>query len=146
MVPDWMKDTERYAKLCSIVDPSAWPSALKDAIQSGDYIFWKYAADWIILLSVRKGDLTLVRGGGRVQARMAINLVTGEARRSPAGVDVGEWEAELGGRLEELRQKESELKEATDFFLKEGDKEQLNLIWDRINQVPGQPRNDEEAK
>jgi hypothetical protein len=108
-----IRETEDYKRLVSTIEPSQWPPALTKAIESGEYIFWRQAGEWVFLLSMKKDDVSFQRGeeytysrqDGEwalrvtgtyddtllaqegsprgVQARLAIHLRTGETRRSP---------------------------------------------------------------
>ena len=70
-------ENDIYRQFPGLPDRSAWPSALTQAFESGKYKFWKHKSEWAILMSLEPGDMVRVQSGGRVQARVAINLTTG---------------------------------------------------------------------
>ena len=96
-----MQDTELYRRLCAFADPSTWPAALTEAVDSQRYMFRMHGGDWVVLMSVVKGELAMVQGRHTVQARIAINLITGELAHPTPSLPIGQWEAEITGRGEE---------------------------------------------
>ena len=74
-------------------EPRLWPEELARILGGGSYVHLRHTGDWLILLSAEEGDTAEVQGGGRVQARLAVNRTTGELRRPDPGTSIDEWEA-----------------------------------------------------
>ena len=103
-------ENDIYRQFPGLPDRSAWPSALTQAFESGKYKFWKHKSEWAILMSLEPGDMVRVQSGGRVQARVAINLTTGETVHPTPGTPISQWEAEVFDEGEEYQRQQEELK------------------------------------
>jgi hypothetical protein len=132
--PEPIRNSERFQRLTRIADPAIWPDSLSAAIRSGAYVFWRHHDQWVILMSMTKGDRISTMGGGHVQARLAVNLVTGEVQRSPSGMRIGEWEAGVLGETEEFRQRDARLKQ------RRGGSIRGEHGWNELGQERGRPK------
>ena len=62
-------------------------------------------SDWLVLLSVKRGDLAPGQDEGKVQARLAVNRNTGEVIHQTPGIPIEQWQAEIYGEVEEYFQR-----------------------------------------
>ena len=100
-------DDQLFDKCPDLPDRTTWPAALVDAVDSGDYLVMGCGNGQVVLMSVMAGDLIRVGRNGTVQARIAINLETGEVTHPPPGVRISRWEADVLGKLERYEQRPS---------------------------------------
>ncbi len=85
----------------------------------------------LLLMSTKEGDLVTVHNGGAVQARLAVNRITGEVVHSPPGARIGQWEADIMGEGEIYRENMERLRTAP--FSLEG--------WEQMgNPIRGRPK------
>ena len=111
-------------------DNASWPQELTDAVGAGKYIYWKHSPNWLVLLSTEPDDLVKVQGGGKVQARLAVNRRTGEVRHPTPGIPIGQWEAEVLGQLDEYHQRRQGMRDSI-----------VDLAdWKKFEVRPGIPR------
>ncbi len=88
-------------------DRSAWPPELAEVVARGHYLRWNHSDDWIILMSTLSGDKVPVQSGGAVQARLAVNRVTGEVIHPTPGAMIEQWQAEIYGEVYKSQQRRS---------------------------------------
>ena len=93
-------------------DHIEWPQELTGVVRRGEYIYLHHNETWLLMLSTREGDLVQVQKGGRVQARLAVNRITGEVVHPTPGSPIGEWQADLMGYGEQYRQAKERLRNA----------------------------------
>ena len=105
-------DTLENNWISLLPDPEEWPSALVKIVRHGEFILWRHNDQWVILLSTTEGDLISVQGNGVVQARLAVDRLSGEVVYPSPGVCITEWEAEVMGEEEVLRESRERLKNA----------------------------------
>ena len=92
-------------------DPTVWSQELTAlVVRREQYMYRGHNDICLLLMSVKEGDLISVQSGGVVQARLAVNRITGEVVHPPLGLRIDQWEAEVMGegeryweRMEQLR-------------------------------------------
>lgn len=90
---------DRRDWIAYLPDSSVWPPELTEVAARGHYLRWNHSDDWIILMSTLDGDTTPVQCGGTVQARLAVNRLTGEVVHPTPGTRISHWEAEIYGEV-----------------------------------------------
>ena len=102
--------TEHDNWLAYLPAVSRWSQELVNLVQRGEFVHWKHNTEWLILLSAKEGDLVPVQDGGAVQARLAVNRITGEIAYPSSGTPIREWEAEVMGEEEQYREARERLR------------------------------------
>jgi hypothetical protein len=141
-----MENTGTYQKIEQLVDPSKWPTELKNAIESGDYIFRRLAGNWIILISLKLEDYIEQGGRSKTPGRLAIRFSDGRTMTCPPEIRISDWEAELAGNLGEWREKERQHQRESEIEIERFLKGEAPLKnWDRMGDpVPGILKHPEE--
>ena len=85
-------------------NPTDWPQELAITVERGEYTYLHHDENWLLVLSMKEGDFVQVQAGGVVQARLAVNRITGEVVHPTPGVRIGEWQADLFGHSEQYRE------------------------------------------
>ncbi|MCH7736023.1 MAG: hypothetical protein IH872_01345 [Chloroflexi bacterium] len=141
-----MENTGTYQKIERLVDPSKWPTELKNAIESGDYIFRRLAGNWIILISLKLEDYIEQGGRRKTPGRLAIRFSDGRTMTCPPGIRISDWEAELAGKLDEWREKELQHQRESEIEIERFLKGEAPLKnWDGMGDpIPGILKHQEE--
>ena len=71
-----------------------------------------------------------VKNGGAVQARLAVNRITGDVVHPAPGVRIGEWQADMLGKGEQYREEMERLRTAP--FREEE--------WEHLGTMRGKPK------
>ena len=93
-------DQKLWLRYPDLPDAAVWPASLTEALESGSYFFLAHKGEWVVLLSLVEGDVIQVQGNGTVQARLAINLTTGEVVHPVPGINLKRWQAEILGEVD----------------------------------------------